>query len=71
MGADFVPWLLPHLFYFAIYYKPAPQGTSSDWKNLPGTAQFLSTQTDRRVQEGTLNTKTTPYSHGFKIYRPG
>jgi hypothetical protein len=24
----------------------APQGTSSDWKNLPGTAQFLSTQTD-------------------------
>jgi hypothetical protein len=28
-------------------------------------------QTDRHVQEGTLNTKTTPYSHGFKIYRPG
>jgi len=24
----------------------APQGTGSDWKNLPGTAQFLSTQTD-------------------------
>ncbi len=23
------------------------------------------------VQEGTLNTKTTPCSHGFKIYRPG
>jgi hypothetical protein len=22
-------------------------------------------------QEGTLNTKTTPCSHGFKIYRPG
>jgi hypothetical protein len=21
-------------------------GTGSDWKNLPGTAQFLSTQTD-------------------------
>jgi hypothetical protein len=20
-----------------IYYRPAPQGTSSDWKNLPGT----------------------------------
>jgi len=42
----------------------------SDWKNLPGTAQFLSTQTDRHVQEGMLNTKTTPCSHGFKIYRP-
>jgi len=27
-------------------------------------------QTDRHVQEGTLNTKTTPCSHGFKIYRP-
>jgi hypothetical protein len=26
---------------------------------------------DRRVQEGTLNTKTTPCSQGFKIYRPG
>ncbi len=26
--------------------SPAPQGTGSDWKNLPGTAQFLSTQTD-------------------------
>ncbi len=26
---------------------------------------------DRHVQESTLNTKTTPYSHGFKIYRPG
>ncbi len=23
--------------------SPAPQGTGSDWKNLPGTAQFLST----------------------------
>ncbi len=23
------------------------------------------------VQEGTLNTKTTPCSHGFKIYCPG
>jgi hypothetical protein len=29
--------------------SPAPQGTGSDWKNLPGTAQFLSTQTDRRT----------------------
>jgi hypothetical protein len=29
--------------------SPAPQGTSSDWKNLPGTAQFLSTQTDERT----------------------
>ncbi len=27
--------------------SPAPQGRGSDWKNLPGTAQFLSTQTDR------------------------
>jgi len=27
--------------------SPAPQGTGSDWKNLPGTAQFLSTQTNR------------------------
>jgi len=26
--------------------SPAPQGTGNDWKNLPGTAQFLSTQTD-------------------------
>jgi hypothetical protein len=26
--------------------SPAPQRTGSDWKNLPGTAQFLSTQTD-------------------------
>ncbi len=26
--------------------SPAPQGTGSNWKNLPGTAQFLSTQTD-------------------------
>jgi hypothetical protein len=26
--------------------SPAPQGTGSDWKNLPGTAQFLSTQTE-------------------------
>jgi hypothetical protein len=26
-----------------------PQGTGSDWKNLPGTAQFLSTQTNRRT----------------------
>jgi hypothetical protein len=25
----------------------SPQGTGSDWKNLPGTAQFLSTRTDR------------------------
>jgi hypothetical protein len=23
--------------------SPAPQGTGRDWKNLPGTAQFLST----------------------------
>jgi hypothetical protein len=44
MGADFVPWLSLHLSYFAIYYRPAPQGTGSDWKNLPSTAQFLSTQ---------------------------
>jgi hypothetical protein len=29
--------------------SPAPQGTGSDWKNLPGTAQFLSTQTDGRT----------------------
>ncbi len=28
-------------------------------------------QIDRHVQEGTLNPKTTPYSHRFKIYRPG
>jgi hypothetical protein len=28
------------------YLSPAPQGTSSDWKNLPGIAQFLSTQID-------------------------
>jgi hypothetical protein len=28
------------------YLSSAPQGTGSDWKNLPGTAQFLSTQTD-------------------------
>jgi hypothetical protein len=28
-------------------------------------------QTDRHVQEGTLNTKTTPCSHRFKIYHPG
>jgi hypothetical protein len=28
-------------------------------------------QIDRHVQEGTLNTKTTPYSHEFKIYYPG
>jgi hypothetical protein len=46
MGADFVPWLSPHLSYFVIYYKSTPQRTGSDWKNLPGTAQFLSTQTD-------------------------
>jgi hypothetical protein len=26
--------------------SPAPQRTGSDWKNLIGTAQFLSTQTD-------------------------
>jgi hypothetical protein len=26
--------------------SPAPQGTDSDWKNLPGTTQFLSTQID-------------------------
>jgi hypothetical protein len=26
--------------------SPAPQGRGSDWKNLPGTAQFLSTQTE-------------------------
>jgi hypothetical protein len=26
--------------------SPAPQGTGSDWKNLPRTAQFLSTQTE-------------------------
>jgi hypothetical protein len=29
--------------------SPAPQGMGSDWKNLPGTAQFLSTQTDGRT----------------------
>jgi hypothetical protein len=29
--------------------SPAPQGTGSDWKNLSGTAQFLSTQTDGRT----------------------
>jgi len=28
-------------------------------------------QTNRHVQEGTLNMKTTPCSHGFKIYCPG
>jgi hypothetical protein len=27
--------------------------------------------TDRHVQEGILNMKITPYSHEFKIYRPG
>ncbi len=27
----------------------APQGMNSDWKNLLGTAQFLSTQTDRQM----------------------
>jgi hypothetical protein len=37
------------LSYFAIYYRPAPQGTGNDLKNLPGTAQFLSRQTDRRT----------------------
>jgi len=26
--------------------SPTPQGTGSDWKNLPDTTQFLSTQTD-------------------------
>jgi hypothetical protein len=26
--------------------SPAPQGTGNDWKNLPGTTQFLSTQTN-------------------------
>jgi hypothetical protein len=26
--------------------SPAPQRTGSDWKNLPGTAQFLSIQAD-------------------------
>ncbi len=26
--------------------QTAPHGRGSDWKNLPGTAQFLSTQTD-------------------------
>jgi hypothetical protein len=50
MGADFVPWLSPHLSYFAIYYRLAPQGMGSDWKNLPSTTQFLSTQTYRHYE---------------------
>ncbi len=29
--------------------SPVPQGTGSDWKNLLGTAQFLSTQTNKRT----------------------
>jgi hypothetical protein len=35
MGADFVPWLSPHLSYFAIYYRPAPQGMGSDTHFCP------------------------------------
>jgi hypothetical protein len=42
-GCWFCAWLSPHLSYFAIYYRLAPQGTGSDWKNLPDIAQFLST----------------------------
>jgi hypothetical protein len=40
------------------YLSPAPQGTGSDWKNLLGTAQFLSTQTDRRTDYLFLYIKT-------------
>jgi hypothetical protein len=39
---DFVPWLSPHLSYFAIYYRPVETSSTgteeswNDWKNLPG-----------------------------------
>jgi hypothetical protein len=49
---------LPYLAPTLPYLSPAPQGTSSDWKNLPDTAQFLSTQTDTTMF-ALINTSST------------